>query len=394
MNKSIFTIGLLSALFFVGCTGFDHDPLKGKPAPIQNAKPPDNKPSPERPFPVDSVKIVNADGVDLAGEIVTYQEGETQTIPLKVKSYLSGYSYTLTALNLEEFKGAVFDSKTGQFTWTPEVGIVTNAAGIEKFILSVWLVAAPNDSTVGKATLSGSLDLHIWVQNRASRPVVKKIEYAPGSPNQVFFEEGTSRNLVVTVEDLKSPAGGTTKAVLKFEGKLGEYTRVTSTPRPIPNTKTWNFNIRIDLVGADLTKSVTDASLQVFAVNAEGQTSVPYPSLDFTILTQFGAPRTTFPLYHELKSGVENVVPFIIYDSNHEAVLTVVDHVNLPFGAQVTCETVRRPFQQCVFVWTPSANDEGRLLRTDLKIEMRNMSPIDMRVVQVNESIYYKVIAP
>lgn len=385
MKTNTFLISLLAAIVFGGCTGFKQDPFQDKIEAIQNAKPPDTKPEPTRPMSPGAASIIVTNRT-------VFKEGKTGSFTLSVKSLLEGYSYKIQVANLDEFKNATFDAATGVFSWTPEQGTITSVDGFQEFTLKTSIVATPISTAVPQVPLVGNDPVTVIVQDNASRPTVKNVRASMGSPVSTFFEEGTSRSFVVTIEDFDSVNAAGMMPTLDFKGKLAEYT-TASTPRFYATRNEWEFDIRIDLTTADLTKSVDTASLIISAQSRSSQLSAPFPKMDFTILMKFGTAASNLPVVGtEIKANVQNSIPFMIYDTNKEAVLNVLAPMFLPTGAQIICDKSTLPFQLCYLNWTPSSFDIGRNFNVLVPVEFKNPNPADIRTARSNVAMILRVV--
>lgn len=385
MKKNNFLISLLAAFVFVGCTGFNQDPFKEKIEAIQNAKPPDTKPEPTRPMSPGAASIIVTNRT-------VFKEGRKGSFNLSVKSLLEGYSYKIVIANIDEFKGATFDSATGEFSWTPSQGTITSTDGFQEFTLNASIVATPVSAAVVQVPLVGNDPVTVIVQDNAQRPTVKNVRFSPGSSSSTYFEEGTVRFLSVTVEDFDSVNAAGMMPVLDFKGRLAEYTTVLAT-RFLTGTNEWEFDIKIDLSTADLTKSVDSASLIVSAQSRSSQLSAPFPKLDFIILMKFGTVASSLSvLGTEVKANVHNRIPFMIYDTNKEAALTILAPMFLPPAAQITCDKSTLPFQLCYLDWTPTSMDIGRIFNGLVPVELRNPNTTDLRVQRSNVALVLRVV--
>lgn len=375
--KTKLMIGLLSVLVFAGCTGFNQDPLKNTTDAVKNAVDPSTKPNLEKALPKESYSLVLPDGS------VTFKVGQMTSYLIQLKAYMPEYDYTFSIENFADFPGANLDS-VGNFTWSPPSTIL-NGSQLHKSIDAKIKIKAVGK--LGGQILESFEYVPFHVETDATTlPSVKSVKFSAALTNPYMFEEGSSRDITIYVEDLDAQDAPGMRPTLNFVGKLAGYVIVRNT-RFLPALNQWEFEVKADLGNADLTKNMESAPLYVQITNRINKTSVPY-KVDFTLLSKLGAPMTTFDNMTTFTLNTPSSVVFTIYDSQGESIPTLVNS-SLPAGATINCDKSTRIFQQCRFDWTPTAIGS---YTTVLEIETRSSSAIDTRPgVRNTIAIAYKV---
>ena len=363
MKKNI-VMSLCGLMILAGCTGFNQDPLKGQEEAIRNAKPFDSKIETADTIPEGAVRL------DLDGT-VAFKEGQRSTLDLKVKSFLTGYSYSFEILNPELFKNATI-SNTNQLIWTPAPGLIPAGKTHIGINLMLNIIAIPIS---GGGKMRHATSVLVFVENDLTKPVIKNVVFR-NSANPYMIEEGSMVYMTVTATDTNGSNTSGMMPSLNFRGKLEPYLTTTST-RYLAATQEWEFEVTADLTMAEVTRGMDSAQLNIQAVDRFGSMSLPR-LVNFTVLTKFGYPISTFSNTTTFKAGILNNIPFTIYDSNSEAILTLLNQT-APSGVIITCERSVRVFQQCNFAWTPAVTDIGKNFTATLSIQSKNMNAADSR---------------
>lgn len=379
MKTNKLVMALLSVFTIAGCTGVNQDPLKEKSDAIKSAVDPSTKPVLIPALPPGSYSLI------LPDESIVFKIGKTTSYTLRLNTYLPDYDSTLSITNLEKFPGATFDSSTGIFSWNPPASSISALKSYDGFDAQIEITAV--SKSLGTILKSNST-IRFFVESDATTlPSIKGVKFSSSVLNPLMIEEGTTRDLTILAEDMDGQDSAGMRPTLIFGGKLGQYITVRST-RYLASTNQWEFEVRTDLTGVDITKNIDTAPLNVQVLNRLNKTSVPY-KVDFTVLTKFGAPLSTFDNTTVFKLGLPNSVAFTIYDSQTESIPTLSRAGNIPLGATITCEKSFRVFQQCRFEWTPTAIG---VYTTTLEIETRSSSFADSRQPVKNTiAIAYKV---
>jgi hypothetical protein len=376
--KTKLMIGLLSVLVFAGCTGFNQDPLKDASNAVKNGVDPSTKPDLIKALPPGSYSLV------VPEESIVFKVGKTTSYTLQLKTYVPEYSYSFSIVNLADFPGATFDAASGTFAWNPPSTAISALKSHDAFDAQVKISAV---SKFGGQTLESFDKVRFYVEtDTTTLPSVKSVKFSAALTNPLMFEEGTSRDMTIYVEDLDGQDAAGMRPTLNFAGKLAGYVIVRST-RFLPALNQWEFEVKADLGIADLTKNMESAPLSMQIVNRLNKTSVPY-RVDFVLLSKLGAPLTTFDNTTTFTLNTPSSIVFTIYDSQGESIPTLVNS-SLPAGATINCEKSTRIFQQCRLDWTPTAIGS---YTTVLEIETRSSSTIDTRPgVRNTIAIAYKV---
>lgn len=377
--KTKLIIGLLSVLVFAGCTGFNQDPLKDASNAVKNGVDPSTKPDLVKALPPGSYSLV------VPEESIVFKIGQTKSYTLQLRAYVPEYNYSFSIVNLADFPGATFDAASGVFTWNPPSTAISALKSHDAFDAQVKISAV---SKVGGQILESFDKVRFYVETDVTTlPSIKGINFAAAISNPLMFEEGAARDFTVTAEDLDGQDVNGMRPTLTFSGKLAAFATVRST-KYVASTNKWEFEVRTDLGGADVTKNMESAPLSVQVVNRLNKTSVPF-KVDFVVLARLGAPLSTFDNTTTFTVNTPNSVVFTIYDAQGESIPTLSSTSSLPLGAVINCEKSTRIFQQCRFEWTPTTIGG---YSTILEIETRSSSPVDTRPPVKNIiSIMYKV---
>ncbi len=377
--KTKLIIGLLSVLVFAGCTGFNQDPLKDSADSIKGAVDPSTKPDLIKALPPGSYSLV------VPEESIVFKVGQTKSYTLQLRAYVPEYNYNFSIVNLADFPGATFDAASGVFTWNPPSTAISALKSHDAFDAQVKISAV---SKVGGQILESFDKVRFYVETDVTTlPSIKSINFAAAISNPLMFEEGSARDFTITAEDLDGQDVDGMRPTLTFSGKLAAFATVRST-KYVASTNKWEFEVRTDLGGADVTKNMESAPLSVQVVNRLNKTSVP-SKVDFIVLARLGAPLSTFDNTTTFTVNTPSSVVFTIYDAQGESIPTLSSTSSLPLGAVINCDKSTRIFQQCRFEWTPTTIGG---YSTILEIETRSSSPVDTRPPVKNIiSIMYKV---
>lgn len=371
MKSNMFCVVLLGLFIFTGCTGFNKDPFEGKDNAVKNAVDPSDKPDLTLALPIDAVFLDVPD-------VVVFKEGKQQTLPIKIRSFLNGYTYSYKVQNLSDLENATFDQAAGLLTWLPKQGTILAADGfVKQYTVNVSVIAKPNDPA-GKI-LSGNRFFYLYVQHDLSKPSIKSVKF-PSVPNPLNLEEGTVRNFTVTAEDAEGADVDGMRPKLNFSSRIMQWATV-STTRYLPATKEWEFDVKLDLTNADVTRSLDAFQMDISVVNRLDQMSVVYP-VKFNVLTKLGTGTATIAgTTTDFKANTPVTLSFNIYDSSNESTVNLVSYGAAPFtkeiDAKITCESVTsRPFQLCTLTWTPTATG---LYLLEMVISTKGASTLDVR---------------
>lgn len=377
--KTKLIIGLLSVLVFAGCTGFNQDPLKDSADSIKGAVDPSTKPDLIKALPPGSYSLV------VPEESIVFKVGQTKSYTLQLRAYVPEYNYNFSIVNLADFPGATFDAASGVFTWNPPSTAISALKSHDAFDAQVKISAV---SKVGGQILESFDKVRFYVETDVTTlPSIKSINFTAAMSNPLMFEEGSARDFTITAEDLDGQDVDGMRPTLTFSGKLAAFATVRST-KYVASTNKWEFEVRTDLGGADVTKNMESAPLSVQVVNRLNKTSVP-SKVDFIVLARLGAPLSTFDNTTTFTVNTPSSVVFTIYDAQGESIPTLSSTSSLPLGAVINCDKSTRIFQQCRFEWTPTTIGG---YSTILEIETRSSSPVDTRPPVKNIiSIMYKV---
>ncbi len=350
MNMKNLVIGFIGVgLINVGLSGcgWQQNPLDGKGNILKEARP--NTGGGEKPKG-DSSDLIYIEAPDA----VTFIEGKKETI--SVETHISQPGFTNVDLvidNMSDFRGASYDGRLKKFEWAPPLGTVTDGLSIN-LELSLH-VTARNPKT--NIVYTRDKKVLFVVQRSPQDPQVMAINF----PTTTKIREGGVYPFSVTAKDMDSSSAGSNAtgpelailnptvdqvslaSFVKFKGRTGDAT-----------THIYTSNYELDLRGVELTNSSRAAGFVVEAISQFGRRSAMVP-LAKTIYTNLSSPLSTWVDTKILKNNQVNVIPFIVYDSKGETMISLDRNDNVPVGGSIDCpQRLATGALECTFTWTPS----------------------------------------
>ena len=336
----------LTSVSLLGC-GWQQNPLDGKGNILKEARP--NSGGGEKPKG-DSSDLIYIDAPDA----VTFIEGKKEA--LSVETHISQPGFTNVDLvidNMSDFRGASYDGRSKKFEWAPPLGTVTNGLSIN-LELSLH-VTAKNPKT--SVVYTRDKKVLFVVQRSPQDPQVMAINF----PSSAKLREGGIYPFSVTAKDMDTSSAGSNAtgpelailspaadqislaSFVKFKDRTGDAT-----------THVYTSNYELDLRGVEVTNSSHAAGFVVEAFSEFGRRSALVP-LTKTIYTNLSSPLSTWADTKILKNNQVNVVPFIVYDSKGESMISLDRNDNVPVGGSIDCQKrFASGAIECTFTWTPS----------------------------------------
>lgn len=379
--KLMNAILLTSCLSMVACTGFEQDPYKSKDEAIRNAKSVVAKP--------EKIRATSSDIISIdVPSLIKVKEGVTATIDFKLKSFLTGYNYTFEIQNMDLFPGAKIDAQSKKLIWTPAVNTANTSSSSRDLEMTVLITAIPTSASVGKVQLQATQKIPFLIETVQTTPSIVEIRQVQ---NSLDLNEGSVQYFTVFVEDNGSDAASTVRPTLVFSGLLAPYTAISNIQYQAA-IRQWKFDVQSSLRNFKLGTTLMEAPLTVVAVNRFRNASAPNV-IPYRILSQFGLLASNFASGQELTAGVLNKISFVIYDTKSTSAVRMTEKLNLPVGADITCDTTSQTFQQCQLTWTPAATDVGPSFSVDIKAELKSLNIADTRSEIRTVNLAFKVKA-
>ena len=333
--------------WFLGC-GWQQNPLDGKGDILKDARPTGG--SSEKPKG-DSSDLIYIDAPDA----VTFVEGKSEI--LSVETHISQPGFTNVDMvidNMSDFRGASYDGRTKKFEWAPPLGTVTD--GLSARLELNLHVTAKNPKT--NIVYTRDKKIVFIVQRSPQDPQVMAINF----PNNSKIREGGVYPFSITSKDLDPQTtvgnnSGPDLAILppsaadqvslagfvKFKNRTTDSTTHVSTS-----------NFELDLRSVELTNSSHSAGFGIQAISQFGRRSALLPWSQ-TVYTTLSSPFSTWSDTKILKNNQVNVVPFIIYDSKGESMISLDRNDNVPTSGSIDClKRQATGSLECTFTWTPS----------------------------------------
>lgn len=386
MNK---VCKVLSLLAFAGILNACSDvfsgeanPLANQSADVQNGKAPGTQ-KVEDPKPVaKDVLLIDA------SDSYTFREGVEQEITINGRSMFDESIYEMEISNLQDFKGAVVTSTTGdkkagvpasiKFKWKPPVGFVI----LDKMYVDLDVTISTKDlpeNYIHKKTIK------LFVYNESY--AVPKILNVSGVPKTIK-ESGTAATFKVVIEDYESKDVNGERPSLLFLSKsvglsLAPFVKVSSVSYPNPAKGQWIFDVIVNLNGLEMTTSKSAGYFDIYAVSGNSVQSNPY-NVSLDVLTSISVPVSSWTEPIEFKVGVENNYAFTVLDPKAEGNLTAtfLSQCGLLDGAPVCdCKAVPvaygkpKSISNCSIQWVvPETILSSSQI---LSYKVQNLSPVD-----------------
>ncbi len=391
MKMKTLVISLIGAgLMNIGLSGcgWQQNPLTGKGDILKEARP--NSGAGEKPKG-DSSDLIFIDAPDA----VTFIEGKKEV--LSVETHISQPGFTNVDLvidNMSDFRGASYDGRTKKFEWAPPLGTVTD--GLSTTLELSLHVTAKNPKT--NIVYTRDKKVLFVIQRSPQDPQVIAINF----PNSAKLREGGVYPFSVTAKDLDTSSAATNSkgpelAILNpTADQISLASFVKFKDRTVDAaTHIFTSNYELDLRSLELTNSSHAAGFVVEAISQYGRRSALVP-LTKTIYTNLSSPLSTWVDTKILKNNQANVIPFIVYDSKGESMISLDRNDNVPVGGSIDCpQRLATGALECTFTWTPAldptklpSNGTIRMLVTSMN---RDRSDTDTN--QSTIQLSYQVIS-
>lgn len=369
-SKVLMLVAGLLAASLTACSDMDQNPLAGYGEAIENAAPPSTKPDIPEPLKSEALRI---DGP----EVYSFLEGVAGSVKFSLRSLDPSYAGSITISNLNAFPGAVFNERTGEFSWTPAQGTVFTGF-YQQFSLIVEAYA--ESAKAGSIPLVTQKEVTLIVQKVAKNPVIKSVEV-----RDPLLREGGTHFIRVLVMD---PEGTNVDSERPRLILNSANTKVSLVPfiteygnRGDLGRREWTIDLKVNLVGAELTDSVVSSFFDLQALNRYGLFSAPV-RVTTNVATDFGSIETSLEGMMEVLKGQKNVMPFSVFDPKGEAKISVKSMRGVPAKAELKCnDSNRASMLKCRLVWTPDQKDTLATHNISMDIEMRNRNSADLKTV-------------
>lgn len=310
-----------------------------------------------------------------------------------------GFTYQLSIKNIEDFKGATFDPATGVFRWTPPVGIVPDTEEGVNRMVRAQIIATSLDGT---QVLSKTRDFDMRIQKVSVQAAIVRDDLSIP-----FMREGDEKTFNVTVQYrgvANQPKGPDLRVVIDrpantYRNDLSKYVFQEGDPvQDRNNPRNWTYKFRINLYGADLTKSASDYYFQLAFTNPLGVSSAP-KEFEIPVRTNLESIRTTLDRsVIRVKPGTTFTKEAIFYDPREEGYLfaQLMNPAVVPVGMTQECrEGDNVSVRICTVVWAVDpAAVVGSSVDLEFKAQSRSQAPGDNYMVERDFTMYFQVEAP
>lgn len=367
---SKYVLGAFLVVAMQSCSGFNQDPFTEKIDAIKNAVPPTVDQKDQNELRTQFLTFETPD-------IVGFKESVKGNYTFKVKHYFGAdYNLNIDVANLTDFPGLQFNKATNEITWTPFKGIVPSNKTVTSKVL-VFKIEPVSISGTSTKISTHTVKVPVFIESDLAKPEIVKVEIL-----NYMVEEGNKLEFNVIVKD--NSASQSTIPSLQFLSQanmrsVASYTFIR-TPSFDTVTQTWKFVVTVDLISADVTKSMEDAPLMISAVNSFGYTSMP-TQVRLTVATKLVKAQSTLPSANTFVAGKENTVSFTIFDPSGESQVSLLTTVGLPAGASLTCANQAKMFAECKLTWTPDVSEIGKVYRAGMSIQTKGTAAMDTRTV-------------
>ena len=364
------------------------DPLNGLPEYIRNAKPGDQKITPD--------PLIEADlPISSNQSYFLFQEGVAGEAQVFGRVLKPNYSVSLSIQNLNEFPGATFDPATGIFRWTPDQVFIPDGRAQIDLELKVRLLATSPEG----AQVSRVKSFPLYLRPSSVQAVVVRDDLT-----EPFIREGRRTNFAVTVQ-YRGIVGQTALPNLRVlidpptsprDEDLSKYVTQLGDPRQSSADPThWIYRFEIDLYNVDLTKTSEDFKFRLSFQNPEAVSSTPR-EYSLQVRTDLQLPRSTLDRGTILAKAGERVVKeFVFYDPRDEGLLSI-ERENpsiLPDGMTETCrEGDTKSVQICSVVWDVPPQQSPRSVELRYRVESHSQAEDDTHSVYKIFRLTFQVV--
>lgn len=384
MNR--FWLAISVAALVSGCAKLQQDPLGDRPGIIQNTKPPGQKPEPQKPIDTEWLVIEGP-------ESYSFMEERTDHVEFTVRTLDPDYVGRLDILNMASFPGAAFDPATGSFSWTPAKGFVIDGTPRE---VELKVRASAKSRAGDQTSFVRTKSVHLIVNRKLVIPELKSV-----TTTAALVREGASAQVTVVVQD---PDGGPNPGegpVLLFlppvatsqaTKSLAPFAVINSVAVDFPNRR-WTFDVRINLVGAEVTTSSALGGLMFKAVNRFNRftAEVPFTLKTYTQLTDLLSTWQTTDV-PEIIAGTEATIPFLLFDPKGEALVDGWTNYT-PTGANFRCQASRVGMTSCTLRWTAPDSMAGTQQMIYVSARGTNIDTSDTQSLSKTFTYYVNVKA-
>ena len=345
------TLGLLAMAFLLGCNGQklgQSDPLADQPDYIKHPQPIDSKPT-------KLCEDIQANDllIDGSSENLNFQETVSSEYTFSGRVLQPDATFTIAPENLDLFKGATFDPKTGSFKWAPPRGIAGDDPFKHVGTFKMKITAHLKKAECSKIPLTHEKDFEVYVQRMAGVPTITKVD----DLMRTNIHEGQSKRFKVTVKDPDSlddqppallivPSRGS--AIASFiEIETGKPVKSSADPT------SWDFNLLLDLSKAEITSSSGQFDFSLRAFSRFGKPSTDY-NVQTLVYTSLEDPLVTATAI-KVEATKEYTYSFFIMDVKEEGRLDfgMPNISQLPgTNKSLSCTKLKPTQLQCTLKYT------------------------------------------
>jgi hypothetical protein len=329
-----------------GCSKWNQDPMAGQSDLLKN---PQNSPQgPEKPQPPEPNDSVRVDTVDF----FSFREGETGEFEISARVLRADYTFEIVLDNIDEFPGAVFDAKTGKFTWNVVTGTLPPGSQ-DRVNKSLHVVAYAIDPG-GNRKFYAEKSVLIAIDKFVGVPTIISISRAA-----TYVREGERKSVTVKIKDMDASDDQSTwptvvVSQLPGYGNLAAFVKLNRVTNVDPHI--FEVLLNVDLTDAELTSNYMESGFVVMALSHLGKSSSS-SEVRMSVATSFSDVKTTWWQALEVSASRSTTYQFTIYDPKGETKVGTPTFSSTPAEAAVTCSySSSDQAQYCSMTFTPNSS--------------------------------------
>ncbi|MBL7543645.1 MAG: hypothetical protein JNL11_07490 [Bdellovibrionaceae bacterium] len=361
---------LLGVTLFVGAgCGFKQNPFDGKPDAVKDGRLPVQKVQLPPPVKSEAVRIRAAD-------VKTFKEGEEGRLPIVVTVLEKDYESAFEISNLNDFPGAVIDSETSEFVWTPPKGFILGGVqdgDILRKDMVLRIRGTGKHSTLGNALIyTSEQSVKIVVEKTRGAPTITVSGLASASGGVKVVQENTALEFNVVVLDEDAGPNIQTQPRLEFLNPKSKMISLAPFMKIVSSTVDYKkheftYTISLDTGRTNLTSGYSSAG---FGLRAYSRFNIPSSDfyIDTGVVAKLGDISTSWTERIEMVRGTTVRVPVLIFEDTGRAEFKYSTN-GLPEDATFECATYSvRGSLLCQFVW--KINEDETLAYGDFDVEI------------------------
>ena len=373
---------LSASTFLLGGCGFKQDPLSGQSDRLRNSGPKKPDKPPEKPIETRNLLIDRS-------AAVTFVEGQEAYITVSARCLLPEFDQTQVIVeNMDEFPDARFIEAEGKFIWKPRTGTTGEITEIRKVLKVRAFATSSKEKNLG--ALTHAEEVAVTVTKIPDIPTIQQVVDLPPR-----LREGDDEIFHVLVKDKD---GGVTEPILQFGNpavagtpSLSSYIEVLKSSYD-PSTQLWTFDCRISIRG-EMTNSVQSAGFTVKVLTGFGKSS-PVLNISLLILTTLDNWTSTWQTGVKIKPGVEVRMPFVLYNTKGEGMISIVKRGLPGTDSKLDCDAMPAARSlKCTLTYKPVGTKASRLEFIDLDLKIQNPDSRDTLVLLPSMSFGFQVEA-